>query len=111
MNLYENCDFADARQQILDFLDAFYNVNRIHSALGYLTPVDIEAQWRNACAETTTSRILAKDRATAGTDPNADSLAKIWWGGGMAPPSSTRDWHEAIDPPASLVADGAPGKQ
>jgi putative transposase len=39
-------DYADARRQIRQFLDDVYNVKRIHSALGYLTPKEFEEQWR-----------------------------------------------------------------
>jgi putative transposase len=39
-------DFADARRQLGQFLDAVYNRKRIHSALGYLTPAEFEQQWR-----------------------------------------------------------------
>ena len=39
-------DYADARRQIMQFLDDVYNVKRIHSSLGYLTPREFEEQWR-----------------------------------------------------------------
>jgi putative transposase len=39
-------DFADARRQLGRFLDAVYNRKRIHSALGYLTPLEFEQQWQ-----------------------------------------------------------------
>jgi putative transposase len=44
--LSEYHDFADAQRQIARFLDDVYNVKRIHSALGYLTPQEFEEQWR-----------------------------------------------------------------
>jgi transposase InsO family protein len=40
-------DFADAQRQMTRFLDDVYNVKRIHSALGYLTPKEFEHQWRS----------------------------------------------------------------
>ena len=43
-------DFTDARGQIGHFIDAVYNVKRIHSSLGYLTPQEFEEQWRQARA-------------------------------------------------------------
>jgi putative transposase len=49
-------DFADAQRNITRFLDAVYNVKRIHSALGYLTPKEFEEQWRaNRSPPTTTT--------------------------------------------------------
>jgi len=48
VNLSEYHDFADAQRQLSRFLDDVYNVKRIHSALGYLTPREFEEQWRTA---------------------------------------------------------------
>jgi len=48
-------DFADARRQIRRFLDDVYNVKRIHSSLGYLTPREFEDQWRTEHATPTTT--------------------------------------------------------
>lgn len=36
----------EARRQIFDFIEAFYNRHRIHSTLGYRSPVDYEAAVR-----------------------------------------------------------------
>jgi transposase InsO family protein len=47
-------DLADARRQIGEFIDAVYNVKRIHSSLGYLTPKEFEARWR---AERTRAKV------------------------------------------------------
>jgi transposase InsO family protein len=46
VNLSEYRDFYEARRRIGAFLDDVYQHKRIHSALGYLTPVEYEAQWR-----------------------------------------------------------------
>jgi len=54
VNLSEYYDFADAHSQITRFLDDVYNVKRIHSALGYLTPREFEEQWRSQRSEPTT---------------------------------------------------------
>ena len=40
-------DFADhdqARQQTFEWIEAFYNLRRRHSSIGYLSPVDFENQ-------------------------------------------------------------------
>jgi putative transposase len=51
VNLSDYQDFADAREQIGRFLDDVYNVKRIHSALGYLTPLEFEQSWRTTLRE------------------------------------------------------------
>ena len=43
--LSEYRDYADAHRQIGRFLDDVYMHKRIHSALGYLTPVEFALQW------------------------------------------------------------------
>jgi putative transposase len=48
-------DFADALRHICRFLDDVYNLKRIHSALGYLTPKEFEEQWQAAQLPTTTT--------------------------------------------------------
>jgi transposase InsO family protein len=48
VDLSEYIDFADVYRQIGRFLEDVYNTKRIHSALGYLTPVEFEAAWRLA---------------------------------------------------------------
>lgn len=45
VDLTEYGDYQDARQQIGRFLEEVYMRKRIHSALGYLTPVEFETQW------------------------------------------------------------------
>ena len=48
VDLSDYIDFADVYRQIGRFLEDVYNTKRIHSALGYLTPVEFEAAWRMA---------------------------------------------------------------
>ena len=43
--LSEYLDYHDARRQLGRFLDDVYMHKRIHSSLGYLTPVEFESQW------------------------------------------------------------------
>lgn len=47
VDLSEYADFQDAYQRIGQFLDEVYTRKRIHSALGYLTPAEFEAQWHS----------------------------------------------------------------
>jgi transposase InsO family protein len=41
-------DLEQARTRIGDFIDNVYNADRLHSALGYKSPVAFENQFRNA---------------------------------------------------------------
>ena len=41
---------ADARRRIFEFIEAFYNPSRLHSSLGYLSPVQFERQAAAATA-------------------------------------------------------------
>ena len=42
---------ADARRQIRKFLDRVYMTKRLHSALGYVTPAEFEAECRAKAKE------------------------------------------------------------
>ncbi len=46
IRLNEYRSFAEAHRQIGRFIEHVYNRKRIHSALGYLTPAQYEAQWQ-----------------------------------------------------------------
>jgi len=45
VDLLEYADFHDAYRSVGRFLDEVYTQKRIHSALGYLTPAEYEANW------------------------------------------------------------------
>lgn len=45
VSLHEYEDLQDARRHIAHFLDQVYMLKRVHSSLGYLPPVEFEAQW------------------------------------------------------------------
>lgn len=51
IDLSEYEDFQHAYQSIRHFLEAVYTHKRIHSALGYLTPTEFEAQWLTHSAQ------------------------------------------------------------
>jgi putative transposase len=46
LSLTDYKDFADAYRRIGPFISDVYNRKRIHSSLGYLTPAEFEANWR-----------------------------------------------------------------
>jgi putative transposase len=46
VDLSEYEDFGDALRGLGRFLDEVYNVKRIHSSLGYLTPAEYESLWK-----------------------------------------------------------------
>ena len=45
VELSEYQDYWDAHRQIGQFLEDVYMQTRVHSSLGYLTPVEYENQW------------------------------------------------------------------
>jgi transposase InsO family protein len=51
VDLLDYQDFADAQNQIGRFVEDVYMTKRIHSSLGYLTPVEFEVAWRSSHSE------------------------------------------------------------
>lgn len=54
VDLSDYQSFADTQHQIGKFIQDVYNTKRIHSSLGYLTPLEFEAAWRSSQAKDTT---------------------------------------------------------
>ena len=73
VDLSDYRDFAEGRSQIGHFIDAVYNVKRIHSSLGYLTPREFEARWQAEAASRRMALSGGEDRAPVGTDPSVSS--------------------------------------
>ena len=48
VDLSEYEDYTDAVKQVGHFLDEVYMRKRIHSSLGYVTPVEFEQQWQSS---------------------------------------------------------------
>jgi transposase InsO family protein len=71
VSLTEYRDLADARRQLGTFIDRIYNTKRIHSSLGYLTPKEFAARWKELPPPRTTTPTGTEDRAPAGADPSA----------------------------------------
>jgi putative transposase len=38
----------EARRAIFDYIEGFYNPHRIHSTIGYMSPIAYEANWLEA---------------------------------------------------------------
>jgi putative transposase len=60
VSLMDYQNFADAQAQIGQFIDDVYHSKRIHSSLGYLTPAEFEAQWKQASTQSEMLKICPK---------------------------------------------------
>ena len=42
---------AEARQNIFEYIEVWYNRQRKHSTIGYMSPVEYEQQWKKSTAK------------------------------------------------------------
>jgi putative transposase len=57
VTLHEYASFREAYQHLGRFLDEVYQHKRIHSALGYLTPAEVETEWQQRQDRTTSVQL------------------------------------------------------
>lgn len=43
-------DHAEAREDIFEYIEVWYNRQRKHSTIGYMSPVAYEEQWKKSAA-------------------------------------------------------------
>jgi transposase InsO family protein len=62
---------TDARLAIFEWIEAFYNTHRRHSALGYLSPADFERRYTPAADLSSTRSALSTAAALISPSPRA----------------------------------------
>ena len=87
---------GQARGEVFEYIGQFYNGQRRHSALGYLSPIRFERQWATEATECNTGAVAASLAMAEGAAEKARAVEA---------PGSTRRRGAAISisPPASSV--------
>ena len=68
VNAAQYRDLADAKARIGDFIEAVYNTERLHSSLGYLSPMEYEDEQTNLSTLSTAARLaIPRSRPTTTT--------------------------------------------
>ena len=68
VNAAQYRDLADAKTRIGDFIEAVYNTERLHSSLGYLSPMEYEDEQTNLSTLSTAARLaIPRSRPTTTT--------------------------------------------
>ena len=52
-------NLTQARSQLFEYIEAYYNTRRLHSALGYQSPVEFERQFYQTLFSPTSTRIVS----------------------------------------------------
>ena len=58
INATTYCDFEDLQKRLDEFIEGYYNVCRLHSALGYRSPNDFEKESRGESQRTLAAAMM-----------------------------------------------------